>query len=243
MGSRLTLVANISEALRLTILNQILALLEQLKELQQKLSELIAGQKLEQTKPVATTATTTDVVKKEEAQPEEKKEVAAPAPAGPLVSDLRIEVTYPSMTLSTYGEKLLTEFRLIASEKIAITRIRFKNDPLNPLADAYLRTFKLVNSVTNEILVIVDSPVNRVIEFKLVADEKKSDKGLMVSGKTYHVLGTIITPQYGAEKPKIRLDIESVSDIAVFDYSDLSRAADISKFNTFPIIGPTISTF
>ncbi len=171
--------------------------------------------------------------------------VAASTPASPLESSLRLTFTLPSSTLSSYGEKLLTEFKLTAdgNEKIAITRIRFKNLAPYPLADAYLVTLKLVNSATNVVLATVDTPIDKAIEFKMTPDVAKPDKNVMVSGNTYYVLATILTPSSGAEKPRIRLDIESSSNLTAVDFNDFNRSATITKNNIFPLVGPTISTF
>ena len=163
---------------------------------------------------------------------------ATTAPAvtlpNPFESSLKIEFTLRPSTLSSYGEKVLAEFRLSANEKIGINRIRFKNS--GTFADAYIVGLKLANSATNEILAKVENPVSKYIEFKM-------DKGLAVSGNTYHVSAILLTPAYGAEKPYIRLDIAAASDVSAFDYNDLNRVADISKTNTFPIEGAKITAF
>ena len=154
--------------------------------------------------------------------------------SNPFESSLKIEFTLNPSTLSSYGEKVLTEFRLSANEKIGINRIRFKNS--GTFADAHIVGLKLINSATNEVLAKVDSPVSKYIEFTM-------DKVLAVSGDTYYVSGILLTPIYGAEKPYIRLDIISASDVSAFDFNDLNRVADISKTNTFPIEGAKISAF
>ncbi len=171
--------------------------------------------------------------------------VAPVPPPSPLESSLRFIFTLSNSTLSSYGEKLLTEFKLTAdgNEKIAITRIRFKNLARYPLADNYLVTLKLVNSATNAVIATVDAPTDKVVEFKIIQDNSKPDKNVMVSGSVYYVLATILTPSYGAEKPAVRLDVESSSDITAVDFNDFNRPATITKNNTFPLVGPTISTF
>ena len=65
-------------------------------------------------------------------------------------STLRIEGTYQSRTISTYGEKILNEFRLTADEKIGITRIKFTNT--GTFHDAYLADIRLINSRTDKIV-------------------------------------------------------------------------------------------
>ena len=166
---------------------------------------------------------------------------AVVVPPSPFESTLKIEFILSPRTLSSYGEQILTEFRLPANEKIGISRIRFKNS--GTFADSYIVGLKLVNSATNEVLAKVDSPINKYIDFKMAADSAKSDKGLAVSGSTYHVAAILLTPIYGVEKPYIRLDIMEASDISTFDFNDLNRIADISKSNTFPIEGAKISAF
>lgn len=209
--------------LALTVDQQIAVLLQKVKELQDQLAAVKVA--------------------------EEAAVVAAPAPAvapapslpNPFDSTLKIGSILPPMTLSSYGVKNIAEFRLSADEKIGITRIRFKNS--GTFSDIYLISFKLINSATEAVLATADAPVSKYIEFKIVEDSTKTDKGLMVSGNTYYVSAILLTPSYGAEKPYIRLDIESASDISAFDYNDLTRVADISKTNIFPIQGPKITAF
>jgi len=189
--------------------------------------------------------TSTPVVPVPALVPTSTPSVAPVPPPSPLESSLRFIFTLSNSTLSSYGEKLLTEFKLTAdgNEKIAITRIRFKNLARYPLADNYLVTLKLVNSATNAVIATVDAPTDKVVEFKIIQDNSKPDKNVMVSGSVYYVLATILTPSYGAEKPAVRLDVESSSDITAVDFNDFNRPATITKNNTFPLVGPTISTF
>lgn len=206
----------------LTIDQQISALLQTVKDLQDQLAKIKADEQAVATVPASLPA-------------------VAPAPPSPFVSTLKIESILAPTTLSSYGVKTIGEFRFTANEKIGITKIRLKNS--GTFSDNYLVGFKLINSATNEILATVESPVNKYIEFKMIEDSAKTDKGLAVSGNTYYVSAILLTPSYGAEKPYIRLEIESVSDISPFDYNDLNRAADISSTNVFPIQGPKISAF
>ncbi|MEK9170672.1 MAG: hypothetical protein AAB674_03455 [Patescibacteria group bacterium] len=162
-----------------------------------------------------------------------------PALPNPFESTLKIEGTFQSRTYSTYGNKILNEFKLIADEKIGITRIKFKNT--GTLADSNLANIQLINSKTDKVVATVDTPVNKVIEFKMAYDASKSDNGLVVSGETYYIYAFILTPNIGELKPKIQLDIESVFDISAFDYNDLTRVAVITKNNSFPITGPTLT--
>lgn len=229
--SRLVLIAAISKELYTNLLEQILALLKLVLGLQQKLNALVTAQ------PETEVTAETPVL-------EIPEQVGGAEPAISLPSSfestLKIEILYPSLTISSYGVKTLTEFRLSADEKIAITKIRFKNS--QTLYGSYLRALELVNSNTGAVLATIDFPTNEVIEFNMVPDETKIDKGLMVSGNIYHIIATIIKPTYSAVKPKFQLDIESASDISAFDYNDLTREADISKSISFPITGPIIST-
>lgn len=225
VANRILSVAQTRDA-RLEAEEKLAALNSQLKQLQKELSDLLEKQKAQifvSTSTVVSQATTTP-----------------PVLPNPFDSTLKIEMTYPSRTLSSYINVILTEFQLSASEKIAVTRIAFKNS--STLSDLNLIELRLVNSSDNSVLVTVDSPKDTIIEFKLTADSAKADKGLMVSGGTYHVLANIITPNT-LLKPKIRLDIESASDVSAFDFNDLSRKANISKNNIFPIEGPIITTF
>ena len=177
--------------------------------------------------------------------PETVVATTTPAPVvslpNPFQSTLVFETTYPSGTLnSNSGDKILTEFKLKATEKIAVSKIRFTS--VGTVQDNKLINLRLFNSQTNEVLATVDDPVDRIIDFKMTPDSSKTDKGLMVSGKTYYVMAMLITLNVGDVKPHIKLDIASVSDISAFDYDDLTRVADISKTNVFPIEGPKITS-
>ncbi|MDO8429911.1 MAG: peptidoglycan-binding protein [bacterium] len=159
----------------------------------------------------------------------------------PFESTLKIETTYQSTTLSTYGEKTLTAFKVSADEKIAITKIRFKNN--GTYGNNSLTKFKLLaNADSGPVLAEADISQG-IIEFKLTPDIAKENNGLIVSGNSYYVRSYLVTYSFGEEKPYIRLDIESVSDISAYDYNDLNRVATITKNNSFPILGPRISAF
>ena len=47
--------------------------------------------------------------------------VSMPLLSNPFESTLKIEFTFPSLTLSSYGDKVLTEFKLNSTEKIGIS--------------------------------------------------------------------------------------------------------------------------
>ncbi|MBI3046106.1 MAG: hypothetical protein HYY86_00965 [Candidatus Harrisonbacteria bacterium] len=181
-----------------------------------------------------------------EPKPVLEEAVATTTPAvilpNPFESTLKIETTYPSITLSSYGEKTLTAFKVSADEKIAITQIRFKNK--GTFNNLYLTKFKLLaNADSGPVLAEADISQSGVVEFKLIPNETKENKGLIVSGNSYYVLGYFVTYSYGAEKPYVRLDIESVLDVSAYDYNDLNRVATITKNNSFPIVGPQITAF
>lgn len=236
-GQKFTLVAVISQELRTKFLDQIAVLLKLIQNLQRQLNELIAKQ-----------AEETEVSAPAEESDQPAEEVVTPAlPSPPVVSlptpfesTLTIEVTYPSRRVSSRNNNILTELRFSADEKIGITRIRFKNS--GDLPSFKLVSLELINSSNQEVLAIVDSPTGDFIEFQLTADPDKDNKGLIVSGGLYYVIGSNFS-HTKSTRPKIRLDVESVSDIDAFDYDDLTRVADISKTISFPIIGPEITTF
>ncbi len=171
---------------------------------------------------------------------------ATSAPAAvlpnPFSSTLKIEtISVPAFTLTTYGDKMLDEFKLSANEKIAITKIRFTNT--GTFNNDYLINFRLVKDDTGVVVATADKPINGVVEFKLIANNAAANKGLVVSGNSYQIWAYILTPNYGQEKPKIRLDIQSAADVSAFDYNDLSRVADITQNNIFPIVGSAASAF
>jgi len=163
---------------------------------------------------------------------------AVPTPF--VVNSLRIETIYPSVTLSRYTAVVLDEFRVTAQDKVAITRLRFKNS--GTLADATFGSLQLVNSANGQVLATAADPVNQYFEFKLKPDPSKLNQGLVVSGGTYNILADLRTPNTTVI-PTIRLDLASSSDISAFDFNDLNRVADISQSNVFPVQGPLISTF
>ena len=150
-------------------------------------------------------------------------------------------VTYPSLTLSRYTNVIFNELTLSADEKIAITKLRFKQN--GSLPDGNLRSLNLVNYQTQTALAIVDGPTNGIVEFIMTPDASKPDHGLVVSGGIYDVVGNIITPNVGAgNKPNIKLDLEASSSIVAFDYNNMTRVANL-KAVSFPLTGPTITTF
>lgn len=165
--------------------------------------------------------------------------IVTPALPNPFNSTLKIEGTFQSRIYSNYGNKILNEIKFIADEKIGITKIKFKNT--GTFLQTYLVNLQLINSKTDKVVATVDTLLDNAIEFKMTPDAAKPDNGLAVSGETYYVYAYIITPNIGELKPKIQLDIESVSDVSAFDYNDLTRVADITKNNTFPIVGPIIT--
>lgn len=165
--------------------------------------------------------------------------ITAPVLPNPFNSTLKIEGTFQSRTYNTYGNKILNEIKFTADEKIGITKIKFKNT--GTFLPTNLVNLQLINSKTDKVVATVDTPVDNAIEFKMTPDATKPDNGLVVSGETYYIYAYIITPNIGELKPKIQLDIESISDISAFDYNDLTRVADIAANNVFPIVGPTIT--
>lgn|GEM_PF-2430526 len=165
-----------------------------------------------------------------------------PVPPNPFESHLKIQVDYPSLTLSHYSDVTLNLFRLtdVASEKIAVKRIKFMNS--GSLSNFYPRQFRLVNMTTGDVLATVPDFIQTgTIEFVLTSDPTKPDHNLMVPGNFYSVLSTILTPQ--GLRGTIRLDILTANDIDAVDYNDLSRVAHVTAENVFPVIGPLISTF
>ena len=167
--------------------------------------------------------------------------IVAPLP-NPFESSMAIVSNYPSLTLSSYTNITLNEFQLSSvPEKVAITRFRLTND--GTLSDIYFSGIDLVNSATREVLATVDAPTDKIIEFTMAPNSAKQDKGVMVSGGTYAIVATLRTPNNNGTKPNIRLNLQSASDITAVDYATLARAAVISKANSFPILGPYITTF
>lgn len=212
--------------LRLFLEKQIAEMEKQLMDLQ---NQLVAAQNTEQQQQVSTTtpaATSTPEV----------------LLSNPFNSTLKIESVYPSLTLSGYKDVVLNVVSLTTQEKIAVTKIRFTNT--GTLRDDYLIGLKIVDHDTNIVIASVSNVVQGVLEFVMTADNSKIDKGLMVSGKTYDIIGTILTPNAGeGYKPYAQLDISSSTDVSAFDYNNLTRVAKITGNNTFPISGPKISTF
>lgn len=160
----------------------------------------------------------------------------------PFVSTMTITSDYPSRTLSSYAGAILNEFKLSSvPEKLAITKFRLKNS--GDFSDIYFNSISITNSFTGEVLASLDAPINGVAEFTFTPNPAKINKGLMVSGGTYTVMADLRTPSYGGTKPFIRMNIESASDINAVDYDTLTRVANVSGANVFPVIGPSISAF
>ncbi len=177
---------------------------------------------------------------------------AVPVVLPPLASSLRIVQIYPSISLSRYTNVALAELDLRvddSAEKIVITRIKFKNS--GTLNDMNFSVLRLIESGTKrevaKISVLAESSLaviggisDGIIEFKMTTDATKIDNGLVVSGKTYAVEASLLTPNTTLV-PTIKLDILSAADIDAFDANDLTRVAVITKNNVFPIEGPKIT--
>ena len=170
-------------------------------------------------------------------------EVLKPAevkPAEVFKSNLKVIVTFPSSSLSKYTDVILHEFKFsddTPGEKIAITKIRFKN--AGTLVFGYMINLKLLNSNTGVVLASTQEKNDGVLEFNLTPDSNLSGNGLMVSGGLYSIMATLLTPNTGV-KPYVQLNIESLSDITAVDFNNLDRHATIDQ-NVFPIVGPRIT--
>ena len=156
----------------------------------------------------------------------------------PFDSTLRVQTTAFPRSVSSYTDVLLHEFRFTADEKIAIEKLRFVNN--GTLLDYYVRNIRLINSTTGQIIARLDAPVSGVSEFIMNVDSAKPNKGLVVSGELYAIICDILTPNYGAVRPTIQLNLQTAADIAAFDYGDLSRVATIKQI-TFPVEGPKLT--
>jgi peptidoglycan hydrolase-like protein with peptidoglycan-binding domain len=172
-----------------------------------------------------------------------------PVPTGPFSSSLKMAVVLGSYSSSRYTNIPMHEIRLSADpgEDTAITRIKFTNN--GTLADANFTEIKVTRANDGlilarlkyeDMLAMVANFKNKQIEIVFTPNYSLPDKGLMRSGNTYSIVGSIITPNTTL-KPTIQLDIDSVSDIDARDYNDLTRVADISKMNVFPFTGPKIT--
>lgn len=185
------------------------------------------------------------------ASKEKEVQAAPPAPApivippAPVVktvldSSLKINVNYPSVTVTTLTNVTLTEFKLaddIPSEQVALSRLKFTNN--GTLTDFYFTDIRLINSKNGMVVARADIK-DGAIEFKLTKDSSKLDNGLLLSNNTYSVMASFITPNT-TNKPTVRLDFVSASDIDAFDYNDLGRSASATKLNIFPVEGPRIT--
>ena len=161
-------------------------------------------------------------------------------PAEVIKSSLKILTTYPSSSLSKYIDVILHEFKFsddTQGEKIAITKIRFKN--IGTLAFGYMVNLQLLNSNTGVVLASAQEKSGGVVEFVLTPNSSLPDQGLMVSGGLYSILAMLITPNTGV-KSYIQFSIESAEDLTATDFNNLTRGATLSQ-NTFPIIGPRIT--
>ena len=211
--------------------------------LQQQLDTLIRQLALLQapstpTEPIAATTTPTAPAVETPAATTTPPVVELPALPNPFDSTLVITSTFPSLTLSRYNDVVLNELTFATTEKIAVTKLSLTNS--GTLPDANILNVQLVDRFG---AVIAKADIkNSVITFIMVPDASKTDQGLAVSGKAYSIRADIITPNYGAIKPNIRLDIQAVSDVSAFDYNDLTRVATVAS-STFPVIGPVITMF
>lgn len=203
-------------------------LLAQVKKLEEQLAAVKAAEEAQKAAPIPAPIPAPDPV-------------PAPMPQADLDSSLKITVAYPSVTLSTYDNVTITEFKIsdeILGEKAAIKRIKFTNN--GTLNSSYFTDLRLVNSKNGTVVATTLAPTNGVIEFKLIEDASKLDKGLMVSDNTYSIMTSFRTPNT-TEKQKVRLDIMSATDIDALDFNDLARKALVTKLNVFPITGPTVT--
>ena len=207
--------------------NQINELLALLKKLQTETSitpvEPVTTTTIPQTGTIATTTISVPVVV---------------APVTPLASNLSILVDYPSRSTTARMDLTVNSLKFTANEPIAIKRLILTNT--GTLADIYVANIRLFDPKTNRVLATVNEPKNQTIEFVLTVDEEKTDKNLIVSGKSYDVIADIITPSRGAERPKLILDIVKASDVSAFDYNNLTRVANL-KDSLFPVSGPVIT--
>ena len=209
---------------------QIAAMEKQLSDLQSLLTAVQSSEQVSVTPPVATSTPETITTP--------TPEVSLP---NPFDSTLKIESIYPSFTLGRYKDIILNAITLTAQEKIAITKIRFTNT--GTLGDYYFTDLRLIERNTNTVIANASGVSYGILEFIMTADDSKADKGLMVSGKAYDIIATLLTPNYSGVKPYVILEINSSDDVSAFDYNDLTRVAKITSQNIFPIPGPRISTF
>ncbi len=212
---------------------------DQVAVLQKQIEALMAQLKSLQEASQAPAASSSAV----SAAPTTTVNVPAPQPLpNPFVSPMTLISDFPSLTLSSYANVTLNEFRLSSvPEKVAITRFRLTNS--GTFSDVYFNSINIVNSFTGEVLASLNGPVDKVAEFILTPNPAKTNKGLMVSGGTYAITASLLTPSVGGTKPNLEIDLNSASDVTAVDYDTLTRTADISKANSFPILGPRISTF
>ncbi len=155
-------------------------------------------------------------------------------------SQLQLQIGYPSLTLSSYHNVIVHAFDVVAQNKTAITKLRFKQN--GTLLNANIVNLRLIEVTTDTILATAEI-VDGTVEFQLNADANAMDKNLVVSGKSYKIIADIITPNTGGVKPYLRLDLETADAITAVDYDTLTRSAGLDASMTFPFQGPTITTF
>ncbi len=165
----------------------------------------------------------------------------APAPTAPLESSVKIAISYPAYTISSYRDQVLHEFKLqngTSAGKIAVTKIKFKN--VGTLRVGNIVSPRLINSLTSETLSTAEENSDGTIEFILTPNASLPDNGLMVFGGLYAIRADLRATNT-IEKPYIILSIESVTDITAADFNNLNRSATLTAQNTFPVHGPKIA--
>ncbi|MEK9175040.1 MAG: peptidoglycan-binding domain-containing protein [Patescibacteria group bacterium] len=215
---------------------QIDALTKQLAALQLVTTQIATTTTSIQEPTPATTTILSEVV----ATSTQNIATTTPTQPNPFDSNIQIQNIYPSLTLSSYGYKTLAEFKITASEKVAITKLRLKND--GTFSNANILDLELIDSQNSRIIAKAEQWVNGIVEFSIVENTNLPNKGLIVSGGIYSINAFLTTPNYGDIKPYIRLDIEKAFDISAFDYNNLSRIANLKNIS-FPIEGPKISAY
>jgi hypothetical protein len=161
----------------------------------------------------------------------------APQPPPKLtVDDLNFKVDFPILQQRNYAVFPLFSFTVETKENIAITRLRFTQT--GTLADVRIGDIDLFDAAGgSEILLAkVRKPTDGIMEFSLTPDDSKPNRGLVVPGRLYRIVA-VITVDYGAVKPTVRLELKKASDISVFDFNNLDRPAEIPA-SIFSIIGP-----
>ena len=219
-NNRSVQLATLSPALIKSIQEQIIILLAKIVELQKELDLLII-----QEAPIVATTTVTLI-----------------ATTSPQTVNWQWQTTYPNISVSS-GYQKLTEFKITADSKIAIKRLRFKNN--GTLNVSYLADIILQDRAGNRLAKIneLNAGDNNIIEFKLLTDESKLNKGLLVSGDNYYSVWAFIRSfSSGNTVPTYILNVESLSDIDAVDYNDLSILVNLTGVS-FPIRGPVINVY